>query len=779
MNHRFTFFLIIIAMFLAVQLPVKAQTYNAPDGTYTLSYTVSGTDATITGGTLNTSFAGALSIPATVSNGTATYNVRIIAANAFLGKTAITSISLPEGLQTIQQYAFSATGINTKVIIPASVTTLQWRIFEKCQSLAQVEFAAGSQLTTMGDNVFLGTAITSIALPNTLKAIPLEAFRNLPNLTNVTLPNAYESIGDRAFYNCGITGDISFPETLTKLGVNCFYGTKNLKTATFPDNTPVTAIPTGAFNYSGLQNVSLPKNLKKIGDNAYSNCPNMGGFDLALPSSLESIGKEAFAFWRDVNTVPEFTNRNKLIFPNPSALTSLGASAFRNGKWYGDIDLSGTKITSIDNLTFARNEQWEGHIILPETLTNIGDNAFELVGSTQNLLIPSKVVTIGKEAFYNSPFSGISFAKGTEVKLVGTSAFKYCFNLSYLDLSQVTNLKAVDASREASATNTSQYAYMPPYTMVYLPAGSTVKDGEENFVVEGTCKKFVVYDGDSEGRYFSIADKTYTGDRQWVGQQKRITAGAPTPENFNMNRGCDYVLQYDFTATTATYKSRTFAPVKDKTYTICLPYPATVPAGMRAYSLKKKIDSGFYFLSVDDGKLVANQPYVLRVVDPSKSLEFGVEANASVPKSDTSVKSVTTADGLTFYGTTSNILNKEARNQNYYNLNGGIWYPIKTNTEEWTGPLANFADNQASGFMGFVHSMRAYIQTPAIAGAKLLMMFEDVLEAETTDIKGLEQRVAEGKERIYTAGGQYVGTDFSTLPANHIYIVGGKKVYKF
>lgn len=794
MKKPFFHYLICLAVLMLFPFAgAEAQTYTSPDGTYTLTYTVSGGNATITKGTFNTGFTGALDIPATVTNGTTTYNVTAIGSSAFLDNTVITSLTLPEGLETIGPRAFRSsktdgtTGkIAGKITIPSTVKTLDFRSFEGNKGINEVVFAATSQLTKLGDNVFLGTAITSIALPNSLKDIPLEAFIDLPNLTNVTLPNAYVTIGDRAFYNCGISGDIVFPSTLTTLGVNCFYQTKNLKTATFPDNTLVTAIPNGAFSYSGLQDVSLPKNLKTIGDNAYSNCPNMGGFDLVLPASLESIGKEAFAFWRDVNTEPEFKDRNKLIFPNPSALTTLGASAFRNGKWYGDIDLSGTKITRIETQTFLRNEQWDGHITLPENLTFIGANAFELVGSTQDLQIPAKVIELGNEAFYNSPFSGISFQKGTEVRTIGTSVFKYCFNLSYLDLSNVTNLQATNASREPSATNTSQYAYMPPYTMVYLPPGSTVKPGEENFVVAGKCSKFVVYDGDTNGRYFSIKDRTYSGDRKWIGQEKRITPDAPTPENFNMNRGCDYDIQYPFKAATATYTSRTFEKIRDKTYTICLPYPATVPDGLRAYKLNKKIDIGFYFLSVDNGKLAANQPYVLRVVNPGGSFTFGIETGedgtgVDIPatKDANLQQTEMPQDGLAFRGTTTNILNKEARNHNYYNLNGGIWYPIKTATETWTGPDSDSAVNQASGFMGFVHSMRGYVVTPEGSGAKFATMFEDSKDINPTAINEMEEQIQGKQARIYSIDGRYVGTDINTLPSGNIYVVNGKKIYKF
>lgn len=791
MRKGLLFHIVCLAVLLfAPVVGIIAQTFTTDYGTYKLNYTASGNNVTVTGGTFTPSFDGALDIPAMVVNAGTTYKVKIIAPSAFLNKAVITSVTLHEGLDSIGSRAFryAATDgtmgkIAGKITIPSTVTKLGFRAFEGHKGITTIEFTPTSQLTSLGDNVFLGTSITSIALPNSLKIIPREALADLPNLVNVTLPDAYTSIGQKAFYNCGISGDIVFPNTLTTLGVSCFSTTRNLKTATFLTGSPVTEIPNNAFYMSSLQNVSLPAGLLKIGDNAYSKCTNMGGFDLELPATLQTIGSAAFALWRKKNDTPEFTNRNKLIFPANSALTSIGHSAFRNGKWYGDINLP-AGITKIDSLTFTRNEQWEGHITLPEGLTEIGKNAFELVGSTQDLLIPAKVINIYDEAFYNSPFSGISFAPGSQLNFLGKSAFKFCFNLSYLDLSNVTNIHATNASRAADVNNTSQYAFMPPYTMVYLPTNSTVKAGEVNFVVNGQCDYFVVHDQDTEGRYYSIKDRTYPGNRLWLGQERRATPNAPTPENVGLNRGNDYIIQHEFTAKKATYTSRTFAKTLDKTYTVCLPYDATVPAGMRAYTLNQRIDTGFQFLSIPDGqKLKAYQPYVLRVVDPNKSVSFIDDTNDGngvlVKKTADAVltQTVPTKDQLQFIGTTVNILNADARNKNYHNLSGGIWYPVKTLVDTWTTP--NLAADKANGFGGFIHSMRAYVVTPTAGAAKFLMMFEDIEEALTTDVRSVEKSVNEGIARIYSTDGNYLGLDFDSLPSGRIYIIGGKKVYKF
>lgn len=741
-------------MLLVIGFPmmVSAGVYNA--GTYSLNFTTDASNnATITGFTTVPTSSVSLDIPATVTDGGKTYQVTTIYQKAFQNKTVVIGVKFP-----------------------ASITTIGYRAFEGTK-ITEAVFPADSKLVTIQDNIFASTPITKLVLPNSLTAIPANAFRDLPTLTSVTLPAGLVSIDQDAFNGCGISGDFTLPETLTTLGVRCFANTPNLGSVLFPSNSPVTAIPDAAFFNSGIKNMNFPPNLKSIGNDAYKECKNIATPEISLPVSLETIGDRAFANWRKNLNTAVFPARNKIIFPDGSRLKSIGEEAFRNGTFYGDINLPAT-VTVIPDRAFLRNEQWDGHITLHEGLTTIGANAFELVGSTQSLVIPASVTTIGKEAFYFSPFSGISFAEGSRLSSLGLSAFKQCFNLSYLDLSSVTALKADNASRAVAST--SQYASMPAYTVVYLPTGSSVAANEENFVVDGTCRKFVVYDKDPV--YYRINNFTDAGGRIWIGQKSRVVKNEPTPENFGWNRGCDYPIQHEFTATTADYKSRTFAADKGKTFTITLPYDAEVPAGMRAYQLKRLTENRdqYYFLSIEGNTMKANEPYVLRMIDAATAMSIPTAGNVKVvPAPQESKQTPEAEDGLKFIGTTVNIFNKDAANKGYYTLSNSIWYPVRTETgTEWTGETPA-PEAKTNGYGGYIQSMRAYVYKPqagAGSNAKFLMFLED--SSETTGIETVEKAIENKTSKIYTIDGRYVGTDFDSLTSGEVYIVNGKKVYK-
>ena len=115
----------------------------------------------------------------------------------------------------------------------------------------------------------------------------------------------------------------------------------------------------GFLCYSFLTSLTLPSSLKSIGDEAFGGCRSLTS--LTLPSSLQSIGNSAF---RDCNSLTSLTL--------PSSLQSIGDYAF-----YG--------CSSLSSLTF------------PSSLQSIGDWAFEYCNSLTSLYIPT-----GTEAHFKS-----------------------------------------------------------------------------------------------------------------------------------------------------------------------------------------------------------------------------------------------------------------------------------------------------------------------------------------------------------------------------------------
>ena len=91
---------------------------------------------------------------------------------------------------------YSAGFNNCTITIPSTVTSIGNSAFDGFfgnSGISGLVFADGSRLTSIGDNAFIGTAIETLTIPNSVMEIGSKAFASCNNLTSVTLPRRFES----------------------------------------------------------------------------------------------------------------------------------------------------------------------------------------------------------------------------------------------------------------------------------------------------------------------------------------------------------------------------------------------------------------------------------------------------------------------------------------------------------------------------------------------------------------------------------------------------------
>lgn len=549
--------------------------------------------------------------------------------------------------------------------------------------------------------------------------------------TDISIPAQIDSypvvaIGSNAFQELtGFTGGIVIPEGVTDIGSRAFYKCSGLSgTLTLPSSVKTIG------NYAFYQcskltgGLTIPENITSIENNAFYQCSGFTG-NLVIPKQVTAIGSRAFfgcSGFAGTLTIPE-------------GVKTIGDYAFNGcGKLTGNLTIP-SSVETIGMNAFYKCSGFDGNLTINEGTKTIGTSAFDGCGRlVGDLTIPSSVTAIGATAFKDcSRLRTATFASNGSVTL-GDKLFQNCSELRYIDAS---NLSASVFSGVDVTTKFSKLAY----TLLYLPEGATLSSEVENVVVGNACNTLKLYENAGLGA-----------------------------NNYGQ-RGYEYgnAIIKSFTAESASYKGKSLTD--DDVYTLYLPYETELPAEIEAYAISNyRSGEKVMVFAKHTGKLNAYTPYLLRRVKGSgpQTLDGITMQSVQVNTAPSYLANqnggtVQDTDGKTwkFLGTTNPIDNATAATNRLYVLEANnTWRPVL-----------------ASQSGGHVRSLRAFLQAPeGASGAPLIFMLD---EAEvTTGLDAVETEVQKGQADIYTVEGRFVGRDYESLPRG-LYVIGGKKVYKF
>ncbi|MBR4264112.1 MAG: leucine-rich repeat protein [Paludibacteraceae bacterium] len=265
-------------------------------------------------------------------------------------------------------------------------------------------------VTSIGENAFRDcSGLTSVTIPESVTSIGNRAFEDCSGLTSVTIPNSVTSIGDAAFGWCTGLTSVTIPGSVTGIGDAAFMDCYGLTSVTIPNS--VTSIGDYAFyGCYGLTSVTIPNSVTSIGNRVFYGC--YGLTSVTIPNSVTSIGDDAFY------------NVKNIIYSGTATGSPWGANSV-NGYVDGYIVYSDdTKATLLACYTSA-----QGEIVIPNSVTSIGDRAFYWCSGLTSVTIPNSVTSIGSSAF--SGCSGLtSVTIPNKVTSIGSSAFSGCSGLT-------------------------------------------------------------------------------------------------------------------------------------------------------------------------------------------------------------------------------------------------------------------------------------------------------------------------------------------------------------
>eukprot|EP00980_Cylindrotheca_fusiformis_P017919 scaffold5688_cov104-Cylindrotheca_fusiformis.AAC.5 len=158
-----------------------------------------------------------------------------IEKHAFRDCKGLRRLRLNEGLQIIGEAAFSQCESLESVAIPSTVNVIQGHAFSECGNLATLDFSLQGTLKVIDLFAFSNcTALKSLRLPPSLRAIRVNAFADCTRLLSVVLPFGLEAIGQRAFSNCTQLTNVALPSTVNVFDPLAFSDCSRLEMALFP-----------------------------------------------------------------------------------------------------------------------------------------------------------------------------------------------------------------------------------------------------------------------------------------------------------------------------------------------------------------------------------------------------------------------------------------------------------------------------------------------------------------------------------------------------------------
>ncbi|MBQ2879273.1 MAG: leucine-rich repeat domain-containing protein, partial [Anaerotignum sp.] len=419
--------------------------------------------------------------------------LEVVGTEAFEMCASLKDFSLPEGLKTIGGCAFNDCGSITKLEIPASVTSIAVDAFANCDGLQSISVNAlntvydsrnncNALIETATDTLVKGLATTVI--PDDIRVIGDFAFNGLA-IKDIVLPDGLTEIGAEAFAWCD---ELTFPEipaTVTSIGSEAFRGCDALESIEIPGS--VTQIGNYAFaDCGGLKKVVIAEGVKDINDAAFNDCDDVRV--VVLPKSMETIRIAAFedcirikqvyyygtaAEWEDIlissDNDPLLNANRNYVTAGAEELIYASGTCGDNVTWKINIDgvmtISGTGAMadyySSDSEPWNDAEDMIKSIIVENGVTTIGAGAFYYYEELESVTLPASVKMIGTQAFrgcYN--LKSVTMSEGLES--IGQYAFISC-----------NDLKSIDLPKSLREIGTGAFKYCYALERIAIPDGVT------------------------------------------------------------------------------------------------------------------------------------------------------------------------------------------------------------------------------------------------------------------------------------------------------------------
>ena len=364
------------------------------------------------------------------------------------------------------------------------------------------------------------------------------------------------------------------------------------------DGYPVTSIGEDAFSEcESLTSVKIPNSVTSIGAWAFWNCSSLKS--VIIPDSVTSIDDRAFAWCESLTSI--VVDKNNTTYDSRNGCNAIIETKTNKLIAGCNNTVIPNSVTSIGDYAFDGCGSLRS-INIPNSVTRIGEGAFMCCSSLASVSIPERVTNIGEYTFSDCcGLTNITIPKG--VTSIGNGAFQGCSSLTSVTIPN-------------SVTSIGVWAFYECISLTNVYYGG----------YEANWKKIKIGGGNDELLNLKIHCKSHSKHTY-----KTTVTKATTSKNGSIVKTCDCGAK----TTTPVYYPKTF-----KLSTTSYTYDGKVkkPAVTVKDSTGKTISSANYTVTYASGRQYVGK-YAVKVTfkgsyySGSKMLYFNINPrNTSISK---------------------------------------------------------------------------------------------------------------------------------------------------
>ena len=335
-----------------------------------------------------------------------------IGSYAFNNCTSLKSIQLPDKLNFIEERAFQSAESLTEIYIPGSVRDVGEGAFYGCRSLTSF---SSPLATSDGRGLVIDGKLLAFA-PGGL-SYPFD----------YVVDEGVTHLGDKLFSYADYLRTVTLPESLETFGEQVFSFTSRLMSflGKFASEDGHLLVKDGeiiATALNGVEEFTVPGTVRSIAPYAFTYKQSLQ--TLTLDEGVETVGDYAFAYCYNLQNVTL-----------PESLTTLGQQIFRSDsnirQFHGKYATADGHFLVVDGVLKAVVVSEMGHCIIPEGVTEIGEEAFAYCQNLTEVTLPQSLRRIGRHAFIgcqNEAFNSLTIPSG--VTYVGGEIVYNCTHLT-------------------------------------------------------------------------------------------------------------------------------------------------------------------------------------------------------------------------------------------------------------------------------------------------------------------------------------------------------------